>query len=332
MKKRVLSCIQPTGDMHLGNYFGAVRNWIDLQENYDCIFGVVDYHAMTMPYESDLLRKNTLNLYIDLMASGIDTDKCKLFVQSLVPEHTELGWILGCNSSYGELSRMVQFKEKMKESKKSNGYVSSGLFTYPVLQAADILIYKAEKVPVGKDQEQHLELSRNIAQRFNNNFGTFFPEPRPLFTDIPKVKSLNNPAFKMSKSYGKNNYISIFEPEESLKRKVMSAVTDGNNGKTDIMSDGIENLFLLLKASGGIDAYESFMLDFRQGKLRYGDLKAEVFQSLKSMIAPLKEKRKMIRANSEDVMEIIHSSSQNARDIAKETLYQVKEMTGLINI
>ena len=191
-KKRVLSCIQPTGEIHIGNYFGAVRNWVNIQDQYDCVYGVVDLHAMTMPYSSKDLRQNTLNMFADLMAAGLDPERSVLFVQSLVPQHTELTWIFSCVTSYGELSRMTQFKDKSDqlESGGKNGYVSAGLFTYPVLQAADILIYKADFVPVGKDQEQHLELSRNIAVRFNNQFGEYFPGAKtPVYrssqTDVP---------------------------------------------------------------------------------------------------------------------------------------------------
>ncbi|MEL6846162.1 MAG: tryptophan--tRNA ligase, partial [Bacteroidota bacterium] len=192
-RKTVLSCIQPTGEMHFGNYFGAVKNWVDLQASYDCFIGVVDYHAMTMPYSPKKLRENTWDLLISLMAVGIEPNN--LFVQSLVPEHAELGWIMNCFSSYGEVTRMTQFKDKSaKSASMGDNFISVGLFDYPVLQAADILIYKADYVPIGKDQVQHLELTRNIAQRFNHQIGKeYFVLPEPLFTKTPSIKSTADP-------------------------------------------------------------------------------------------------------------------------------------------
>lgn len=193
--KNVLSCIQPTGDIHLGNYFGAVQNYVKLQSDYNCTYGVVDYHSMTMPYSPIKLRENTWNMIFQLMACGVKTEN--LFIQSLVPEHVELSWILSCVCSFGELSRMTQFKDKSEQltSSDKDSFISAGLFLYPVLQAADILIYHADYVPVGKDQEQHLELSRNIAQRFNHQFGKeYFIHPEALYTETPKILSLADPA------------------------------------------------------------------------------------------------------------------------------------------
>src|SRR5882724_1059073 len=219
MPSRVLSCIQPTAEMHIGNYFGAVKNWVALQDSHECIYGIVDLHAITMPYDPQELKANTARMAIELLACGIDPQRTILFIQSLVPEHSELCWILGCICPYGELSRMTQFKDK-SEVLKGSQFVSAGLFTYPVLQAADILIYRAKYVPVGKDQEQHLELSRDIARRFNGQFKTdLFPEPAPLFTETPKIMSLVDPTKKMSKSAGDRHYIGLFEEEKSIRAK-----------------------------------------------------------------------------------------------------------------
>jgi len=182
MRSRVLSGIQPTAEMHIGNYFGAVKNWVALQETHECMYAVVDLHAITRPFDPVQLKANTERMVIDLLACGIDPNKAILFIQSLVLEHSELCWILSCLTPYGDLRRMTQFKDKLAiaESEDSTQFVSAGIFTYPVLQAADILIYRAQQVPVGKDQEQHLELSRELARRFNNQFGIeFFPEPAP---------------------------------------------------------------------------------------------------------------------------------------------------------
>ena len=207
--KTVLSAIQPTGDMHLGNYFGAVRNWVELQASYRCFYGVVDYHAMTMPYQVDKLRTNTWDLITNLAAVGVKPEN--LFVQSLVPEHTELGWILNCFCSYGQLTRMTQFKDKSHQVKDGGkeDFISAGLLDYPVLQTADILIYKADYVPVGKDQEQHLELARNIAARFNAAVSSdYFVLPEAMFTEALKIRSLADPQKKMSKSLGEKHYLS----------------------------------------------------------------------------------------------------------------------------
>ena len=225
-KKRVLSCIQPTGEMHIGNYFGAVKNWVRIQDEYECFYGVVDLHAMTMPYDPKKLKENSLRMVAELLACGIDPSKSVLFIQSLVPEHSELTWIFNCVASFGELSRMTQFKDKSEQIESGGKFISAGLFTYPVLQAADILVYKANFVPVGKDQVQHLELSRNIAVRFNKQFGEFFPEPEPLLTEVQKLASLADPTKKMSKSLGEKHYIGLFEEEAKIVKKVKSAVTD----------------------------------------------------------------------------------------------------------
>ncbi len=237
--KRVLSLVQPTGDLHLGNYFGAVKNWVELQNTYNCIYGVADCHSMTMPYNAIDLRENTWKMVFQLLACGIKPEN--LFIQSLVPEHTELCWILSCVTSYGELSKMTQFKDKREqlEEKDNQAFISAGLFSYPALQAADILIYKADYVPVGKDQEQHLELSRNIAARFNHQFGKeYFVHPAPLFTEIPKLLSPADPTKKMSKSLGEKHFINLFGDPNRIRKQIKSAVTD-----TSIASPYNEGIF-----------------------------------------------------------------------------------------
>ena len=333
-KKRVLSCIQPTGEIHIGNYFGAIKNWVDIQEKYDCVYGVVDLHAMTMPYDTKELQENTLQMFIDLLACGIDPARSVIFVQSLVPQHTELTWIFSCVTSYGELSRMTQFKDKSDQldegSKKS--FVSAGLFTYPVLQAADILIYKADFVPVGKDQEQHLELSRNIAVRFNNQFGEFFPEPKPLFTDVPKLMSLADPTRKMSKSMGEKHYIGVFESEESIRKKVKTAVTDTGSMPNGEMSPGVANLFTIIKACNNISAWESLQADYIRGGLRYSDLKETTASSLVAALQPMRERRAGLAGEREKTKKIARELSAVAREFAENTLNEVKDLTGLIRL
>lgn len=332
-KKRVLSCIQPTGDMHFGNYFGAVQNWVRLQEEYKCFYGIVDYHAMTMPYNAKKLRENTWNLAFNLLACGVDINN--IFIQSMVPEHSELNWILSCTCSFGELSRMTQFKDKTQQVKEGNkdAFVSAGLFGYPVLQAADILIYKANFVPVGKDQEQHLELSRNIAQRFNNNFKKdFFVLPEPLFTEVPKVMSPANPLKKMSKSLGPKHYIDVFADEKRIRKQVRSAVTDTGQETNGEMSAGVRNLFELLKAANKIDERQTLMEKYENGSLKYVELKDTVADALIELNTQFRENKAALLANKKDVKNQIKSSAFEIRKVAKETLREVKDATGLANV
>ena len=331
-KKRVLSGIQPTGEIHIGNYFGAIKNWVDIQETYDCVYAVVDLHAMTMPYEPEILRRNTLQMFTDLLACGIDPARSVLFVQSLVPQHAELTWILSCVTSYGELSRMTQFKDKsdLIEDGTKKGFVSAGLFTYPVLQAADILIYKANRVPVGKDQEQHLELSRNIAVRFNNQFGEYFPEPEPLFTEVPKLMSLADPTKKMSKSLGDKHYIGVFESEESIRKKVKVAVTDVGGQTGGEMSAGVANLFTIIRACGNMEAWNSLKTDYDNGALKYKDLKEAAADSLVNTLRPFRERREALNARQDNLKTLVRDSSATARAFAEQTLREVKELTGLL--
>lgn len=333
-RKQVLSAIQPTGDMHFGNYFGAVKNWVELQEKYDCIYGVVDYHAMTMPYNPKKLRENTWELIFNLIATGIKPEN--LFIQSLIPEHSELCWIFNCFTSYGQLQRMTQFKDKSQQiSEKSvDEFISAGLLDYPVLQAADILIYRADYVPVGKDQTQHLELSRDIAQRFNHQVGKeYFVLPEILFTEVPKVASTADPTRKMSKSAGEKHYINVFADDNRIRKQIRSAVTDtGEKMEDGQMSPGVENLFSLLKASGRQEAYEALMDDYRTGALKYVDLKDAVADGLIAISQVFRERKNELNANKKEVKEQIKASSAEIRKIAQQTVRDVKDLTGLLNV
>ncbi len=331
-KKRVLSCIQPTGDMHFGNYFGAVKNWVALQEQYDCFYGVVNYHAMTMPYDSKKLVENTWELIFNLMATGIKTEN--LFIQSLVPEHAELCWIFNCFCSYGQLSRMTQFKDKSKQSEESSeGFISAGLLNYPVLQAADILIYRADFVPVGDDQDQHLELARNIAQRFNNQVGKeYLILPKALHTEVPRVMSTAEPTRKMSKSAGEKHYINIFSEPDRIRKQIKSAVTDAGDTPPGQMSAGLANLFALLKASGEQDTYDALMANYEAGTLKYVDLKEAVGAALVAVSDPFRERKAAILANKKEVKEQVKDSSVQIRRRAQETIREVKELAGLLNV
>ncbi len=331
-KKTVLSCIQPTGDMHYGNYFGAVKNWVDLQDKYACYYGVVDYHAMTMPYDPKKLRENVWDLIINLMAVGVSREN--LFIQSLVPEHVELCWIFNCFASFGNVSRMTQFKDKSQQSEeKAEGFISVGLFDYPVLQAADILIYRADYVPVGKDQEQHLELSRNIAQRFNNQVGKeYFVLPESLYTETPSVKSPADPSRKMSKSAGEKHYINVFAEDAVLRKQIKSAVTDTGDTPAGEMSAGVANLFELLKACGKMDAFNSLMDDYKAGSLKYAPLKEVVADALAEKSATFRANKTELNANKKEVKEQVKASSAEIRKRAQETIREVKELSGLLNV
>jgi tryptophanyl-tRNA synthetase len=328
--KTVLSCIQPTGDLHLGNYFGAVQNWVRLQDEYKCFYGVVDYHSMTMPYNPIQLRENTWKMVFYLLACGIKPEN--LFIQSLVPEHVELSWILGCTTSYGELTRMTQFKDKTDQLRETDkdAFVSLGLFAYPVLQAADILIYHADYVPVGKDQEQHLELSRNIAQRFNHQFGkAYFTHPEPLFTETPKILSPADPNKKMSKSLGEKHYINLFGEENRVRKQIKSAVTDTGEPSNGAMSTGVKNLFELLRACNSMEAHDALMADYTAGALKYSDLKESVANAVVGLINPFREQFDALQADKKTVKSQIQDASAETRKRAQQTLREVRDITGL---
>ena len=292
-RKIVLSCIQPTGDLHLGRYFGALRNWVDLQADYDCVYGVVDYHAMTMPYNPKKLREQVWNLVYDMIAVGIEPGN--IFIQSMVPEHSELAWIFNCVASYGELGRMTQFKDKSQQvnQKAKDAFVSAGLFTYPILQAADILIYHADYVPVGNDQDQHLELTRNIAQRFNNVVNReYFVLPETLHTDTPRVMSTADPSVKMSASKGEKHSINVFADPERIRKQIRSAVTDTGGDSGSEMSPGVANLFSILKATNLNEAgLQSLTESHADGELRYSELKDTVADAVLAMVEPFRAKR-----------------------------------------
>ncbi len=333
MNKTILSGIQPTGKLHFGRYFGAVENWKRLQEEYDCLYMVVNYHAMTMPFTAKKLAETSWDLCFNLMACGIKPEN--LFIQSLVPEHTELAWILNCFTSYGQLSRMTQFKDKsaQNDSKGSEGFISAGLFAYPALQAADILIYKAGIVPVGKDQEQHLELTRNIAQRFNNFAGKeYFPVPEALYTKIAKVMSTADPSRKMSASAGDKHNIDVFAAERVIRKQIASAVTDSGDTPEGEMSAGVSNLFSLLEASGRTDAHAALLADYEAGSLRYSDLKQEVADGLVSVAAPIQQRLAELKADRKTVKNQIKQSSFEIRKRAQETVREVKDLCGLMNV
>lgn len=322
---RVFSGIQPTGVLHVGNYFGAIKQWVELQDGNFCIYCIVDYHALTNEQTTpEELRRDKREMALDLLACGIDPEKSILFVQSALPEHAELCWILGCVTSFGDLTRMTQFKEKAKAQE----FVNGGLFYYPVLQAADILLYLADHVPVGEDQVQHLELSRRIARRFNWRFGALFPEPEPILSKGARIMSLADPTRKMSKSYGPEHYIGLFEPEEEIRRKIRTAVTDVGLTPGQEMSPGVANLFTLLGLVAPGEVVEEFRQAHKQGRLLYRDLKETLSRYLVDQLRPLRERREELKARGV-VEEILAAGAERARKIAREVLREVRSRVGL---
>lgn len=322
---RIFSGIQPTGELHIGNYFGAIARWVDLQNENSCIYCIVDYHALTnedtVPEELRLARRE---LALGLLACGVDPEQAVLYVQSDVPEHTELCWILGCVASYGDLTRMTQFKQKSAEQE----FINSGLFYYPVLQSADILLYKADHVPVGEDQVQHLEEARRIARRFNFRFGDTFPEPEPILGEGARIMSLADPEQKMSKSAGLEHYIGLMEPEESIRKKVRSAVTDVGLAPGQVMSPGVANLFALLELVASAGIVEGFRRDHAAGKLLYRALKESLFTHLMDALRPIRERRRELDEKGTGD-EILAAGAERARAIARETMREVRARVGL---
>lgn len=326
-KKSILSGIQPTGIFTLGNYIGAVRNWQQLQEDYDCAYFIADLHSLTVHQEASRLRKQSLEAFALLLACGIDPQKSLIFVQSHVHNHAELGWILACNSLFGELSRMTQFKDK---SAKHADNINAGLFTYPSLMAADILLYQADYVPVGADQTQHLEFARNVAQRFNNLYGNTFKLPEAyLPPEGAKIMSLQEPSKKMSKSdTNPKGFISILDDQDTIMRKFRSAVTDSEakvafkEGK-----DGVNNLMTIYSVVTG-KGYEEIEEEF-SGK-GYGDFKIAVGEAVSEELRPIRENFARLMQDQAYLEDIYRTGAETAQRISDRTLIKVKKKVGLL--
>lgn len=324
-KKIILSGIQPTGDLHIGNYLGAIKNWVDLQNSgeYECHFFLADYHSISGDRSAQERREQITKTAIELIAAGIDPEKSTLFVQSHVQEHTELGWIFNTVTPMTELERMTQYKDKSQDQAKN---INVGLFTYPVLQAADILLYQATHVPVGEDQLQHVELTRDIARWFNNKYGETFVETEAILTDTPRIKSLLKPEKKMSKSLGEGNAIALADEPEVIEKKIKKAVTATEGGSD---SAGVDNLLLLLKHFGSQVDHESFTLAQKDGSIRYGDLKSAVSESIAFSFANFREKRKEMMMNHDAIAEILSKGAEVAQEKAKGTMEVVRERIGV---
>lgn len=323
-KKRVFSGIRPTGEFHIGNYLGALKNWKSMEQEYDCVFGIVDYHALTTPFDAKELPQNVFNSVAGALATGLDPEQCMIIVQSDVPEHTELSWILSCLAPLGQMERMTQFKEK---SQQQQSEINFGLLAYPALMAADILVYRAEAVPVGDDQTQHLELTRDLARKFNNAFGEYFVEPEPILSSTPRIMGLDGKS-KMSKSL--NNHISLFEEVEPLKKKVMSALTDENRlRKSDPGNPDVCNVYSLHKIFSNEDEVKTIDQECRSAGIGCVDCKKKLLGHLHEFVTPFRDRYKELQQNPNQVQEIAKAGAEKARPIAQETVDGVKSRMGI---
>ena len=325
---RVLSCIQPTGEVHLGNYLGALRNWVSGQHKADVFHGIVDLHALTVTEEPGIIGRNTLQLAAVLFAVGLDPDVATVFVQSHVPEHSQLGWIMECTVSFGELSRMTQFKDK--SAKREAEFVSAGLFTYPALQAADILLYDANEVPVGDDQRQHIEITRDIATRFNHRFGETFVIPKSVTPPSgARVMDLLNPTSKMSKSGDEDTgVIYLLDDPAKIEKKFKRAVTDS---ETEVVFDrerkpGVSNLLEILAAATGTTPQKA-----AETYARYGDLKAASAQAVIAMLEPIQTRYYELLNDQGELMRLLHKGNGRAKEVASKTLSRAQKAIGFLS-
>jgi tryptophanyl-tRNA synthetase len=329
-RPRVLSGIQPTADsFHLGNYLGALRNWVAMQETHDTFYCVVDLHAITGGHDPALLRRRTRIAAAQLLAAGLDPERCTLFVQSQVPEHPQLAWVLSCLTGFGEASRMTQFKDK--SAKHGTERASVGLFTYPVLQAADILLYHADAVPVGEDQRQHLELTRNLAQRFNTTFGETFTVPEPyILRETAKIADLQDPTAKMSKSASSpNGIIELLDDPARSAKKIRSAVTDTGREITfdPETKPGVSNLLTMHSALSGQSMAK---LETAYAGKGYGDLKKDLGELVVAFVTPFQERTRAFMDDPAHLDKLLAMGAEKARAVAATTLRAVYERVGFL--
>ena len=330
MRKRIFSGIRPSGDLHIGNYLGAITQWLKLQDTHEVVFGIMDEHAITTPHEPDVLRKNTLETAILYLAAGLDPKRATLMVQSHVPAHAELAWILGTMTPLGELERMTQFKEKGRGASKREG-IMAGLLNYPILMAADILLYQTDAVPVGEDQVQHVELARSIAERFNNRYGKTFAVPKAMLgKDAARIMALDDPERKMSKSDGsERGYILLTDAPDAIREKIKASVTD--SGK-DIRYDpnekpAISNLLAIFSGFSGRPTAE---LVNAYAEKSYAEFKKDLAEAVIEGLSPLREKFSRLNENEEEVMETLRDGNLKAAAIAEKTLAAVKQKIGFL--
>ena len=327
-RKVVLTCAQPTGKLHLGNYLGAVKNWVEMSEKYECYFGVVDMHAITIPYVPADLKKNVYDCAAQYMACGLDPEKCNLFLQSSIVGHSELSWILGCICPLGQLERMTQYKDKASKHKEN---LNSGLLYYPVLMASDILIYNADIVPVGEDQKQHIELTRDLAQKFNSRYSDTFKIPEPYIPQTgARIMSLQTPTSKMSKSDpNQNGTLYITDDPAVLRKKIMSAVTDSDSEvRYDIENKaGVSNLMSIMSALSG-KSFADIEAEFK-GK-GYGDFKKAVADVVVEALAPVREKFLEISADKKRIESALSKGNQAAQRRVNRLMSKVYRKVGFM--
>ncbi|MET7300908.1 tryptophan--tRNA ligase [Embleya sp. NPDC005575] len=329
-RPRVLSGIQPTADsFHLGNYLGAIRQWVPLQDSHDAFYCVVDLHAITVPQDPKELRVRTRTSAAQLLAAGLDPERCTLFVQSHVPEHAQLAWIMNCVTGFGEAARMTQFKDK--SAKQGSDRTTVGLFTYPVLQVADILLYQADAVPVGEDQRQHLELTRDIAQRFNSTFGETYVVPKPFIVkETAKIVDLQDPTIKMSKSASApKGIVNLLDDPKVSAKKIRSAVTDTG---TEVRFDetdkpGVSNLLTIHSALSGTSIAA---LEERFAGRGYGDLKKEVAEVLVEFVEPFQDRVRTYLDDPDELDRVLAQGAEKARAVASETLAKTYDRVGFL--
>jgi tryptophanyl-tRNA synthetase len=326
MTPRVLSGIQPTGKLHLGNYLGALKNWVAMQDEFpnECYYCIVDLHAVTAPYKPAEIKQKIFDTALDFLAAGLDPERSAIFIQSKMPEHSELMWLLNTVTPLGLLERMTQFKDKKQKHAES---INAGLLNYPILMAADILIYKATLVPVGEDQLQHLELARQLARKFNHGFGKTFPEPEPRLTKGARIMSLTSPENKMSKSDAEKSYITLDEEPARIKSKLKKAVTDvGTSGET---GPGGSNLLTILGVIDP-DGASDFEAQAKAGTIRYSDLKTHLAEKLAEYLASFRAKRADLASRPAEIWDILAHGHDKAAKVAAATLSEVKKKMGFV--
>ncbi len=327
-KEIVVSGIRSTGYLHLGNYFGAIQNYVLMQDTYDCYFFVADYHALTTHPDPKELKTNVFRVAAENIASGLDPNKVALFAQSDIPEIPELYLMLNMLAYKGELEKVPTFKEKVRNHPDN---VNAGLLTYPVLMAADILVHRAAKVPVGKDQEQHLEMARNFAERFNNRYGEFFPEPEVFRfnSDAVKIMSLDGNG-KMSKSENINATIFLSDDDDTIRKKIMKAKTDsGPTEHNSVMPDYIQNLFLLMQLTSKPEVTESFKNSFNTCTVRYGDMKKQLAEDMVAFVRPIREKAVELQKDQDALRRILKDGAERGRASSSKTIEGARKLMGI---
>jgi tryptophanyl-tRNA synthetase len=325
-KERIVSGIQPTGELHIGNYLGSLKNFVELQEKFDGYFFIADLHSLTEDFTPGQAKADQIrNLVKTYLAAGLNPDKCTIFIQSHVPAHAELAWIFNTILPMGELERMTQYKDK---SARQNANINVGLFDYPVLMAADILLYKPAYVPVGHDQLQHLELTNTIARKFNHKFGQEFTEIKPHMQKPLRVMSLSDPTRKMSKSEP-GSFINIFDEPDEIRKKLSKAVTATDSAEGE-MPKGVQNLFDLLLEFGKQDKYDEFHKQYKAGTIKYSELKETLADAIATYFEPMREKRKDLDSQEKEIDKIVKEGAAKASKVANETLTAVKSKIGLV--